>query len=185
MIDALLLAFREAIQQASPTLGYGQANSGIMPDGRPPPPVGAVFLAIHEGDVSSESVENLDEYFAVSLTLTVRTTQVGRDQIGDRILLRKVANQIGFNARCDRLRKMMHNNWSAVSAANNWLIQLVGSTPSLIYGFCEPARYQGMSTPDFVTGDWFSASPDADDVGIMSQLSFARARRLQPCGAFT
>lgn len=48
-----------------------------------------------------------------------------------------------------------------------------------VYGFVEPARFSSMEQPTLKGGEWFSAEPDDDRVGMKSTLQFVRCRRLQ------
>ncbi len=180
MLDALCFAVRDVIR-GNAALGYGVAQTEVMADGEPPPRCGDIFVAVHEGRVSSESDENLDEYFSFNLTLTMRVTGVPMDRIGDQLLCRKLAKRTGFNGRAEKLRAFLHKNWSVVALANQYLCEMVdrGGT---VYGFCESPIYKGIEVPHFVGGSWFKAAPDSQNVGIAAQLSFDRTRRLQPIG---
>ena len=52
-----------------------------------------------------------------------------------------------------------------------------------MYGFVEPARYQGAEVPALVGGEWLGAEPDAEDFAVKSELRFAGAKRFQPTTA--
>jgi hypothetical protein len=188
MIDALLFGIRDAIR-AQP-FGYGSESlCDIQDDGHPPVSCGNIYVAIHEGTSQSKARRNLDEYFAFAVTLTMRVS-VPLDRIGNALLASKLARtatkgQPSFNARMEQLRAFLHMNWSMTvvpgqtppSANDN----IAAWTPSgSVYGFIEPAGYTGRDKPQLVGGEWFGAAPDASDIGIICEMRFDGARRLQP-----
>jgi len=188
MIDALLFAVRDAVR-AQP-FGYNtESLCDIQDDGHPPAACGAFYLAIHEGQSRSTARRNLDEYFAFSITLTMRVS-VPLDRIGNTLLASKLARtwtkgQPSFNARMEQIRGFLHMNWALTVLQNqtprsandnigDWTQGIA------IYGFIEPAAYTGRDKPELVGGEWFGATPDAQDVGIKCEMRFDGARRMQP-----
>lgn len=186
MIDALLYAVRDAIRAAG--FNYGKAESEIMDDGRPPPRCGNFFVAVHGGKSRGTADNQLHEHFGFSLTMTMRIT-VALDRVGDQQIARNVllelARKQGFNAKVDQLRGFLHMNWR--------ITVLTGQTPAsandnvsdwaatgTVYGFCEPARWQGEEIPRLVGGEWFGADPDEEANGIVCEMRFDGARRFQP-----
>ncbi len=126
------------------------------------------------------------------MTLTMKVV-VPLDRVGDQQISRNLpltlnnvplALRQGFNAKREQLRAFLHMNWA--------MTVLVGQTPpsandnlsawatGTVYGFCEPARYKGPEVVKLVGGEWFSADPEADDSGIVSEMRFEGARRFQP-----
>ena len=84
----------------------------------------------------------------------------------------------------------------------NWRVTVLqGQTPpsandniaawatGTVYGFVEPARYQGGELPTLVGAEWMGAEPESEDFAIKAELRFTGARRMQPqtaaVGAFT
>lgn len=187
MIDALLFSVRDAVRGGN--FGYGADQCDIMPEGHPRPATGDVFVAIHEGSETSTMDNALDDYFDFSLTLTMRTTNVSFDRIGDQMLASKLARRAGpggapsFNARCEQLRAFLHMNWAVIGVANDYLVAwaIDGTT---VYGFAEPARFRQREVPQLVGGEWFAADPEAEDTGLKSELRFEGARRLQPIASY-
>mgnify|MGYP001564356795 FL=1 len=186
MLDALLYAVRDAIRAGS--MNYGVAECKIMDDGKPPPRCGNFFAAVHEGSSRSNNDNQLHEYLGFLVTLTMRVT-VPLDRLGDQQLSRNIERvplgyRQGFYAKRDQLRAFLHMNWkitvltgqTPASANDNLSSWLTGT----VYGFCEPARYKGSSTARLVGGEWFGAEPDAEDMGIVSEMRFEGARRFQP-----
>jgi hypothetical protein len=194
VIDALLYSMRDGIRAAG--MGYGRAECEIQDDGKPPPRCGNFFAAVHGGRKrpGPANDNNLDELYGFSVTLTMRVT-VPQDRVGDQQVARNVpltldgvplAQRQGFDAREEQLRGFLHMNWAltvlqgqvfrGISSANDNLAAWATGT---VYGFCEPARYQGPELPRLVGGEWFAAEPDAEDVGIVSELRFDGARRFQ------
>lgn len=187
MIDALLFAVRDGIRAQS--FGYGVPEVDIMDDGHPPERVGNIFVAIHEGQSRSTARRNLDEYFAFAITLTMRVS-VPVDRIGNTLLASKLARTSGkgqpsFNARMEQLRAFLHMNWRMTvmpnqtpPSANDNLC--AWSARATEYGFIEPAGYIGRDKPTLVGGEWFGATPEASDVGLICEMRFDGARRMQP-----
>lgn len=186
MIDALLYSVRDTIRAAG--IGYGIAECEIMNDGQPPARCGNFFVAVHGGSEQSDSDNQLSEYFGFLVTLTMRVT-VPLDRVGDQQIARNLARvplgqRQGFYAKREQLRALLHMNWAMTvitgqtpnSANDNIAAWCTGT----VYGFCEPARYRGSEIPKLVGGEWFAADPDAEDVGIVSELRFEGARRFQP-----
>lgn len=182
MMDAILNAFVDQIVAAR--IGYGRTQQvDIRADGKPPPNCGDVFVAVHQGATRNSSLNNLDEYYDLSVTLTMRVT-IPFDRLGDQLLARKLAKKIGFNRRAERLRNLLNMAWETLQTANNYLVDL-NPDAQTIYGFVEPPHYTGMEIPQFVGEDWFDAEPDSGNTGLKSELRFADARRMQPAGTFT
>lgn len=197
MIDALLYAVRDGIRSAG--MNYDAATCEIMDDGRPPPRCGNYFASVHGGKSrpGNANERNLYELFDFSVTLTVRIT-VPLDRVGDQQIARNIERvplgyRQGFNAKVEQLRAYLHMNWAITvlqgqtpNSANDNLGQWLTGT---VYGFCEPAKYQGADAPRLEGGAWFSAEPDNEDMGIVSELRFTGAKRFQPqtasIGAFT
>lgn len=188
MLDALLFAVRNQVRGAG--LGYDAKSCEIMDDGSPPPRCGNYFVAVHSGISRCGTDNNLDERFGFTVTLTMRV-MVPLDRVGDRLIASEVARTAGptgtpsFNARVEQLRAILHMNWkmtvqtgqSPLSANDN----LAAWWPSgTVYGFIEPARFRGADAPVLVGGEWFSAMPEATDVGVKADLRFDGARRMQP-----
>jgi len=175
MIDSLLLANQQAIHTAGQ--GYGPDSCRIMADGYPPAACGNVFLAIHQGSTTSLMDNALDEYFAVTLTLTMRVS-IPVDRVGDQLLAQRLAKNIGMNRRINWLATFLHMNWEVIGIANNLLIELFPEA-DVIHGFAEPLRYRNSELPSFVGGEWFASAPEAEDVGLKAEIRFEDARRLQ------
>lgn len=186
MIDALMYAVRDQIRGAR--FGYGYAECEIMDDGRPPPRCGKIFASIHGAKDTSSADNCLMEYIDFSVTLTMRIV-VPLDRVGDQQIHRNMirvpsGEREGFRSKVDQLRRLLHMNWAMTvlpdqtpPSANDNLVAWLNGT---VYGFIEPARYIGASEPRLVGSEWFGAEPDADETGIVSELTFEGARRMQP-----
>ena len=154
-----------------------------MPDGHPPPRCGDIFVSIYELASRSTNDNCLMEYFSFGVTLTMRVTNTSLDRVGDSLLARKLAKKVGFNSRAEQLRAFLHMAWGIIGDANT-LINDLTLSGNIVYGFAEPARYRGMEAPVLVGGEWFSAVPEAMDMGIKAEMRFEDARRLQPIALF-
>lgn len=186
MIDALLYAVRDGIRAAN--IGYGTAECELMDDGRPPPRCGNVFAAVHGGRARSTSDNTLNELYEFAVTLTMRVVvpldRVGTQQIARNVVL-ETARRQGFDAKLEQLRGLLHMNWGLVvltgqvpNSANDNLA--TWATGREVYGFSEPMRYRGYDMAKLVSGEWFGADPEADDIGVASEMHFDGARRFQP-----
>lgn len=189
MIDALLYAVRDAVRARKYVRDYDHATCEIMDDGRPPPRCGNYFAAIHGGKVRNDSVRNLDKRYGFSVTYTMRVTvpldRVGDQQIARNIALIPLALRQGFNARVEQLEAFLHENWSITvltgQSPNSANDNLSAWATGTVYGFVEPAMSRGPEGPArLVGGEWFGADPEADEVGIVQELRFDGARRMQP-----
>lgn len=189
MIDALLFAVQDGIRAAG--MNYGVQECGIEDSGQPPPVCGNVYVAIHNGRTrpGEANDNNLFELYDFTVTLTMRVT-IPLDRVGDQLIARNIAlvplgQRQGFNHKVEQLRTFLHMNWrmtvlygnGAPASANDNLIAWGTGT---VYGFCEPARYQGVEGPRLVGGEHFHADPDSDDVGLTADLQFVGAKRFQP-----
>ena len=191
MIDALLYAVRDGIRAAS--MNYGKAECEIMEDGKPPPRTGNVFVAVHGGKTrpGQANDNNLYELYDFSVTLTMRVV-IAADRIGDQLIARNIVlvpqgQRQGFNHRVEQLRGFLHMNWRITvlqgQTPNSANDNLAAWATGTVYGFTEPARYQGPELPTLVGGEWLGAEPDAQDFAIKSELRFANAKRFQPQSA--
>lgn len=187
MIDALLYAVRDGIRAAG--MGYDYASCEIMDSGEPPPRCGNFFVSIHGGRSSpgDANERNLYELFGFSVTLTMRVV-VPLDRLGDQQISRNVvieqARRNGFHAKVEQLRAYLHSNWAITvqvnqnpnSANDNLTAWLTGT----VYGFIEPARWNGMEQARLVGGEWFGADPESTEMGVACEMKFDRAKRIQP-----
>lgn len=208
MIDALLYAVRDGIRAAG--FNYGAAECEITDDGKPPPRAGNWFVAVHGGrsHPGEANQRNLDELFDFSVTLTGRVT-VPMDRVGDQMVARNIpltinnvpaAQRQGFNAKVEQLRTFLHSNWKITvltggytgplgQTSNTANDNLAAWATGTVYGFVEPARYQGEETPALAGPDWLGGDPENDEFALKCEMRFTNARRFQPqtaaVGAFT
>ncbi len=190
MIDALLLSVRDAVRGAG--FGYDVKSCELSSDGefgpgQPPPRMGDWFASIHQLDSNSDMLNALNEYFGFALTLTRRVSGVPIDRLGDQLLVqqtvRTLAKETGFNAKAEQLRSFLHMNWEVLGNANRILLALEPGAYQ-VYGFSEPAHFVGMPIPHLVGGEWFTADPNEGAVGLVSELRFEGARRLQAIATY-
>lgn len=193
MIDALLYAVRDGLRALQNTAGVKRdvATCEIMDDGRPPPRCGDWFVSVHGGrsKPGPANSRNLDELFGFSVTLTMRVT-VPLDRVGDQQIARNLAlvplgQRQGFNHKLEQLRDFLHMNWRITvktgQTPNSANDNLTAWATGTVYGFVEPARFvSGVVTPKLVGGEWFDAEPEAEEVGLVAELMFDGARRVQP-----
>lgn len=188
MIDALLYAVRDGIRAAG--MNYGIAECEITADGKPPPRFGNYFAAVHGGKShpGKDNDNNLYELFDFSVTLTMRVT-VPLDRAGDKLIALNLSlvpegQKRGFDHKVEQLRGFLHMNWKMTvlqaqnpASAND---NLSAWSTGTVYGFCEPARYQGEELPVLVGGEWTQSDSEAEEFALKSELRFANAKRFQP-----
>lgn len=184
MIDALLVAVKDTIINAG--INFDQATCRIRDDGRPTPRAGNWFVSIHGGTSRATADNQLFELYDFSVTLTKRIVRHSIDNHSpvDERVRDAQGNRYGFNAKIEQLRRILHMNWDMTvltgktpNSANDNLIAWGSGTT---YGFVEPPRYRGTEIPTLQGGEWFSSNPEAKDVGIKAQMSFADCKRFQP-----
>lgn len=171
-------------------MNYGAAECDIMADGKPRPVMGNVFVSVHGGKTrpGSANERNLYELYDYSVTLNMRVT-IPLDRVGDQLIARNLERvplgiRQGFNARVEQLRAFLHSNWqitvSQGQTPNSANDNLAAWSTGTVYGFCEPARYQGAEVPTLVGAEWMGAEPESEDFALKSELRFAGAKRFQP-----
>lgn len=199
MIDALLYAVRDSIRAAG--MSYGKAECEIMDDGKPPPRAGNWFAAVHGGRSHPGDANDRNLYLLYDFSVTVTGRVTGPlDRVGDQMIARNVAlvdiNNVplaqrqGFNAKIEQLASFLHMNWkitvsqsqTPLSANDNLTAWITAAqlTAGNVYGFVEPARFQGLETPVLIGPDWMGAEPDSDQFAMKSELRFVNAKRFQP-----
>lgn len=159
----------------------------IMDDGHPAPKCGDWFLAIHQAGERGDMMNALDEYFDYTLTLTAKISAVPRDRLGDAKLtsreIRTLAKEKGFNAKAQQLKTFLHMNWYVIGQANNYLLELYAES-QYVNGFCEPAHWEYTDQPKIVGGEWFGADDKSINAGLVAEIRFRDARRLQAIATF-
>lgn len=175
-------------------MNYGITECEIMDDGKPPPRTGGTFVSIHSGVTrpGDANQRNLYELYDFSATLTMRLV-VPLDRVGDQQIARNLARvplgvRQGFNSKVEQLRAYLHSNWQITvltgqipNSAND---NLAAWSTGIVYGFVEPARYQGSEIVSLVGDEWFGDDPGGVNsepfTGIKAELKFAGAKRFQP-----
>lgn len=186
MWDPILYSWRDGIRNAA--YGYDQSSCEIMPSGEPTPRCGNVFVSVHEGNVRNDMMNALNEYFDPSITLTMRVL-IPLDRVGNALLASQLARSPGpkgqpsFNARVQLLKVFLHMNWGLLQDANTNLANMLADG-NPVYGFCEPAHFASSEIPVLVGGEWFTASPESQDVGLKAEIRFEGCRRLQAIGTY-
>jgi hypothetical protein len=187
LIDALLYAVRDAVRAAG--INYGYAECEVRDDGKPPPRCGNVFVAVHGGKSRGQRDNQLFELIDYSVTVTMRLGSVSIDRVGEQLIARNIVlapigYRQGFNAKVEQLRAFLHMNWAMTvlpnQTPNSANDNIAAWATGTVYGFCEPARYQGAEISKLVGGEWFAADPDVEDFGVKAELQFAGAKRFQP-----
>lgn len=186
MIDALLFAVRDTLRAAG--FGWDKATCDLQADGHPPAFSGSWYLSIHGGQSRGTMRNARDEYTGFVLSLTRRVDAVPRDRLGDQLLCnrlsRTLAIETGFNSRAQQIATFLDSNWAVIATANQYLVEMYAASYQ-VNGFCEPAMWESTEDVKLVGGEWFSAEPEAADTGIVCEIRFKDARRLEPIGTYT
>jgi hypothetical protein len=182
MIEALLLAVKQAIIAPDSPFDYGKTACDVRDDGQPPPGCGKWFIAVHQMASRQTGINRIDEMYSYAITLTGRVT-APLDRIGHAELASQLAAKTGFNRRLHRLKMFLHQNWDVIQLANNNLVEIAEGA-EIIYGFCEPGRLDNTEKPALAGADWFDAEPTAKDMGLKAQATFVDIRRFQPIGSY-
>lgn len=166
-MPALLTAVRDRIRSV---LSYAAFECDVQPDGAPDPASGQVYVSVHAGSVRNDDMESLDEYFEVLVTITLKIGYLPVDAYGPQVILKTTT---GLYARAEAVRRVVHMDYTAMTAANT---TLGGS----VNGFIEPLSYRGMRRPEVKGPAWFSAEDeDNPPAGLSLELRFDGARRKQ------
>lgn len=192
MIDALLYAVRDAVRAAG--FNYGKAECEITGEGgKPPPKCGNWFISVHDG-VSRPGYandNNLYEFYDYSVTVTARIGKTSFDRVGDQLISRNLVRvpqgyKEGFNAKVEQLRAFLHMNWPITvlqnQTPNSANDNLAAWSTGTVYGFTEPARYNGAGRVSDAPPGWFGEDAGGGDVpfGLKAEMRFEGAKRFQP-----
>lgn len=175
MLSALLVACRNHLRGR---LHLKPAECEVMPDERPPPSSGDLFISVHPlgwspGDTNDSLV--IDEVYQVGITICRRIRPLPHDRVFDSVFVTRVR---GIEDLARKVISALHHNWDVISDANNLIAAWGGSG----YNIIEPLRWQGCD-PSPVPRDasWLfqDHEPDAITAAAMSlQVRFAGVRRI-------
>ena len=140
--------------------------------GDPPPFAGSVYFAVHPASKRSIIEDVFDENYEVGVTVTQRIIGVPIDRWGGEFLLR---NFNSIDRRTREVAVQIHNQVDVLTRANN----IITTDDPTQNGIIEPLRWTGTeSPPRVVDGTWFTAQPETD-VGLVVEVQFGGARRLE------
>ena len=168
---ALLSATASQLQTV---LKLGIEECDVTEGGQPPASAGERFVAVSEGEWQSNSYESLDEYYGVTVTVSVRTERVPWDRRGQ--LMTTLDDKAGIMRLGEAVRAAVHSNYDLMNAANT----LLGPD---VNGFIEPLRLGGPGRLRPVQASWFQADAPTDGgtdaCGLVLMIPFRQARRIQ------
>lgn len=177
-LSFLLQATRDHLRsELSPVWKQGEIE--CQPDGRPMPSFGKQYISIHPtswtpGDIRPELMMGLDEYFSLSVTLTLRAAQKPRDRMMGDLYLDELR---GMERISRQIILALHQNFDIITAANT-LASHAGDSPLLI----EHLRWAGTdASPRSENSEWFFVEP-SDDYPVaclVMESRFRDARRVQ------
>lgn len=162
-MTALLEGVVEFLKSTS-GMGLSANECGEQAEGQPPPSAGQRYVAVHDNGSSNEATETLDELFALSVTITLRTPYAPKDREKTiRHEIRELAHKV---------KLVLHGQAAPVILANGFM-------PSTHQDFCEPLRYLSTSEIQFKGPDWFySEGTNGGDTksGVAITVRFGKAR---------
>lgn len=180
---SLHIGYRDRLRNAG--LGLNPASCEVMADGRPPPRCGDRFVAVHSGPRSVfDSRDSLDETYEVRVTVTQRI-HAPWDRIGTE--MEAIVN--GFSLFCDRVRAALHNDTTpsvGLLAMMNAALLAELATDETTAGWSEPGYFKGDGPYQLVGPEHFHATSGkagTHDYGIVNEMRFGDARRVQPLNA--
>lgn len=175
MSMALLLEAVKSQIETSLSLTADQ-NCAVRMDGKCPGFSGEFFIAVHPGGITNQEINaGFDEYYSVLVTVTRRATFAPEDRTATEIFTKAD----GLDDKCRLVMKAIHMNYSLMNSANTAINTRAGSTRN---GFMQPLRYQSMSAPQEVYGEWFQAASDSREsmyAGLAVTITFGDCRRMQ------
>lgn len=169
----LLIAVRDQLRSR---MALDASQCQVEPDGHPSPSCGDLFIAVHGNDKSNE--EELEQGIAkrlgVSCTITLRTSFLGDDSLGDEAYVKALD---GMDALADKVEGLIHKRFEVMAAAN----QMIRDSS---YKIIEPLRWTDTdAVPTIVRDDWFNPQSTQNQqgaVGMVTVVRFGGARRKQP-----
>lgn len=176
----LLLAVEAALKTAfADTDGK---RVGVQPDGQPPPVAGAAapagagwYAGIDDAgtDNRSSQADQLDHYFAVTVTLTWWANAIPQDRRGRRLMAEGELRE-----KAATVLAALHASYAVMADAN---ARLAASQPTRP-GFVEPLLVRSASPVQPKGGDWVWADPDNDAAPsvLVKVMRFGEARRIEP-----
>lgn len=175
-LRSLMLAARDELRLPvlSGGLAYTATECDVMGDGRPPPAHGLFFVSLHGGSSQNQAVNCLDELFSFTVTITLALPKVPFDRLGTGLVQ---IDASGLNARASDVRRVLHMRYNVINVANT---ALAAAGTGSIYGFTQPLRFESADAPQIVGGNWFNASSKEPYAGMVRNLRFGNARRIQP-----
>ena len=166
---ALLQATLEDLRSA---LGYSEADSDVADDGRPHPRCGEHFAAVHPTGEQGTLTTCFDDLHNVSVTLTQRI-QIPFDRRGRVYLLQADKLQ----RRANKVKIRIHSNYLLMNRANALIDEWEGSPQN---GYVEPLFFLQMDArPREVSGRHFHAEGTSIEAGLVIEVRFGKARRIQ------
>lgn len=166
-MNELIAAVIETLRSKT-GLALSAAQCDEQPDGQPPPSAGQLYYAVHENSWTNNDTENIDEYFGVSVTITMRAGYVPKDRHA-MALYREMRTK-----REELSRFMLEQRYVVMNLANT----KIGENAN---GFVEPLRFVSGGIIEEKGPDWFSAtSSTSTAAGVACTLVFNNARLVRP-----
>lgn len=174
---AARLATRDILKTA---LSLNTDQCEVMPDGKPKPDAGELFVAVHPGYWHARDIEGLEEEFGVRVTVTMRLGAVPLDRAGPSA---QDLLDAGLDAKCRQVMKALHLDVSGDAWLNAVNAYISADTPNApATGFVEPLRFRDGGTSEERGAEWFWAE-DAEHSdppsGLSQTMQFGGAVRVQ------
>jgi hypothetical protein len=136
----------------------------VMPDGRPPPVFGELFISVHPGGSRGNSQEVLWSIHAINVTVTLRTGKSTNDRVGTHDMIKK---SLGILEITTKLTKMIHMNYQILQIANSYIDDPANK-------WAEPLRFNTSPSPRMVGKEWLQVE-EGTDLAIVHNINFSEA----------
>ena len=140
----------------------------VMPDGRPPPGFGELFISIHPGGFRGTSYEILYAVHSINITITQKIDGSPQDITG---LQNVVLKYRGIEEIAQKLIEVLIMNYELLSIADSLIEGEVNK-------WVEPLRFNNASAPRIVGSEWLR-SERARESAIIQTITLGDAVRIQ------
>lgn len=140
----------------------------VMPDGRPHPSAGELFISVHPGGSRGSNDEVLWAIHSVNLSITLKTGRSPVDRVGTHDMIKK---RLGILEVGQKLIETIHMNYHILQIANSYIDNPANK-------WVEPLRFNNSPPPRMMSADWVH-STEGTDIAIMQYISFSNAVRVQ------
>lgn len=133
----------------------------VMPDARPTPEAGELFIAIHPGGFRGRSFEHIESVHSINISPTIRIPVSPTDRVGIALVAQKYR---GLEYLVWQIIDLIHNNYNLIIYADSLIDDFKNK-------WTEPLRFSNCPPPKVVGGDWFRGE-QSSDCAISQTIAF-------------